>query len=423
MSRTTTLLFCMLWMACAAQNEKLTLNNPIGDSTIQRYISKYHQPLVLDFFASDCSVCFKMMPKIKKLQQDFQGRLQFVLVGLKDDRIKDLYDQFERKWNLRFPVIYDSILNKRAGMKFYPFYVWIDANGIIRAITGLEEVTRENLERFYQTNSVVISAKRPSYSFDPAKPLFLSDNGGPDSSLSYQFVFGNFYQGQPFYLPPSIDYFKNSSKFEALGTTIDDLYNYVYHIKRSWTVESALYGRVAANVVIESADSTFKKAAEGARYCISIAFKDTANIYDRLRATLKTQLDNYFGWESHLEVRKMPCWYLEAAPAAKTILRSKGGTVQKQTSHGGVRLVNQPITVLIESMFAENQLQPPILDRTGIDFNIDINLDAIMFDISDIHKALMKYGLNLVKGERDMQVIVLRPVNKNVAVSSFTATF
>jgi hypothetical protein len=261
------------------------------------------------------------------------------------------------------------------------------------------------------------------YHFDPDKPFFKDNNGGPDTSLCYQFSFANWYKGQPLYLPPSIYYFKNSPKFQVLGASIRDLYHYAYYGYRWWNSTSEYYGIVWPEVLVDKGNDSLIKLDMRSRYCISLELKDTSAFHFHLQRTIKDELDHLFACQSVLEIRRMPCWFLQATDSAKIKLRTGGGEPKQNFTHAGISLINQPLSVLLETLFINNQMQPPFIDQTGIDFKIDLKLEAIMFDIKDVQKALLKQGLRLIRGEREMNVIVLKPKNKNVAANCFTATF
>jgi len=53
------------------------------------------------------------------------------------------------------------------------------------------------------------------------------------------------------------------------------------------------------------------------------------------------------------------------------------------------------------------------LDETGISGNIDITLDCIMNDLDDLKRGLQVNGLDLVKGEKEMQVVVIQDGGEN----------
>ncbi len=70
--------------------------------------NKEGRSFVIDFFSSSCVVCFQNLPKVKKLQQQFNNKIQFVLWGYEDGDIQSVYEKFQKKLNLDLPVLFDS---------------------------------------------------------------------------------------------------------------------------------------------------------------------------------------------------------------------------------------------------------------------------------------------------------------------------
>ena len=124
---------------------------------------------------------------------------------------------------------------------------------------------------------------------------------------------------------------------------------------------------------------------------------------------LQRELHNWFNYEIKLEIRKMPYWKLIASEKAKINLPTKvHKSFYQGIPHVGFKAKNYPLKNLIVQLWANNQGEPPFIDETGIKGNIDISLDCVLTNLDDVKKALGKYGLNLIKGEKDMKVIVIR---------------
>ena len=123
---------------------------------------------------------------------------------------------------------------------------------------------------------------------------------------------------------------------------------------------------------------------------------------------MQRDLTNYFNKTATVEWRKMPCWKIIAENNTGNICKTKGGEPEWEGSFSGFRLQNQPMNSLLVEIWGFFQTEPVFIDETGINYNIDLKIDAVMTDIHDIQKELQKYGLNLVKGEKEMKVIVVR---------------
>jgi hypothetical protein len=67
-----------------------------------------------------------------------------------------------------------------------------------------------------------------------------------------------------------------------------------------------------------------------------------------------------------------------------------------------------PVSALINNIWGFNQDERTFLDETGIQGNIDLEMDCIWTDLNDVKKELRKNGLDLVKGEKKLKVLVIR---------------
>ena len=107
--------------------------------------------LVLDFWNEYCSACIASFPKINQLQKDFQGQVQFVLVGdIRSNvsnnnggaRVRNLYERCRKVQNLNLAVAYDSSLFQRLNISTCPYVVIIDQNSVVRGISYSINKTR-----------------------------------------------------------------------------------------------------------------------------------------------------------------------------------------------------------------------------------------------------------------------------------------
>lgn len=57
-------------------------------------------------------------------------------------------------------------------------------------------------------------------------------------------------------------------------------------------------------------------------------------------------------------------------------------------------------------------IDAPFIDKTGIEGNIDFELDAVFTDMKDVKRGLQKIGLDLVPGVKEMKVVVIRDAGK-----------
>lgn len=102
--------------------------------------------VVLEFWATWCAPCVEQIPHWNALAERFRDRpIQFVAVGSEDP---ETVSQFLEKrpmagWIGLDP---DGAVFKAYGVEGVPFTVLVDAKGVVRAITNLQDLTAAELE-------------------------------------------------------------------------------------------------------------------------------------------------------------------------------------------------------------------------------------------------------------------------------------
>lgn len=125
------------------------INHPEGKDTIA--LNDYRGKLIiLDFWATWCGSCVKAFPKLDSLNFSLKEDIQFVLVnsiegtGDSYEKVGTFISNLESAISLPF-VVNDKVLKQVFPRKFIPHYVWIGKEGVVRAITSSQEVTRDNI--------------------------------------------------------------------------------------------------------------------------------------------------------------------------------------------------------------------------------------------------------------------------------------
>lgn len=382
------------------------------------------QWLILDFWTTGCSSCVASFPKINRLQKAFKDRIRFILVGkTDDDRNKDirkLYERFREKQGLELAAAFNEPLFQRWEIHAVPRVVIVDPQGIVYAVTDGRDMDEAKLEALLAGNKPAFYAHK-AIDYDHEKPLLFDGNGGTPADLLYGSMLTTFRGGRQA-VTSSIEQGLRMSgtRFQATGLILDWLYNYAYFGRNDWFFGDPMYGNVAKRVIREVADETpFKHdfARMENLYSYSANLSPAHASVEQVQRMLRHDLAGYFGYTATVEKRRMPYWKLTATPEARRALKTRGEGKSTFSSAGGT-LVNVPISRLLAAIWGFHQLEPPFVDETGITGHVDITLDAILTDLDDVRRALRTQGLDLVMGEREMDVIVVRDAAQPSALSA-----
>ena len=387
--------------------------------------------LIVDFFTAGCSTCFASFPKLNKLAKEFEEKVQFILVGKEDGKIKSMYEKYRQHFNLDLAVTFDKEIFKQFGIHAVPYIVWIDPQGVVRAITG--KVTNKHLQMFLDGKDPFLSTSLNAYQKEKEgdklygwlnKPLFVEGNGGDGNSILYRS--GSILAKWKGVLGPSGGSFleRRDNMLQSTAISLSRLYRLAYADTTNFENPPNFdkrrpntYGEWWLHPVLEVSNTKPFHAEYITKtnlYNYSLIVPNEKVNEQYMQKLMQRDLQNYFGYDVKVETRKMPCWRIVTTKKIKRLQKTKGGDPFKGSfSNTGISVKNLSIDMLIGIIWGYHQREPPFINATGIDFNIDIEFDAIFDDLTDIKRALQENGLDLVKGEKEMNVIVIRdPINK-----------
>jgi thiol-disulfide isomerase/thioredoxin len=403
--------------------------------------------LFLDLWDRHCAGCIAVFPKYNDLQKKLGSKIQFVLVGRPDrsNRTQSLYEVFKNKEQLQLPCAFDGGFFTHYDINNSPYLIVIDPKGVVRGLTTFltEQDIKEflvgkypSLQRAYREHE-----KHVKLAFDPQVPLLVNANGGDDTDFLFRSMLVKYNPLLRVSFPVKIKdedsinlasetqsmYGKEQSisivnrKFEVIGASIDELYNYAYFGGlRGPSFGDSLYGRVWPRAVFQVTDSSLLRTddyfSDKNRFCYSLILPASIDTRGRRMKFMQQDLLNYFGYVGKFVIMKMPYWRLVATDEARIKLKTKGDTpyspVSDHEQHFSVLLKNQSISYLIYEYLPTHTNSMPFYNETGIQGNIDItlNFNTMLSNFWEIRQAFEKNGLDLVEGEKEMQVLVITEI-------------
>jgi thiol-disulfide isomerase/thioredoxin len=386
--------------------------------------------VILDFFNSGCVGCFRQMPKINDLKQKFGDNIEVFYVGLYDSKVEKVFERHRKAFNLQIPVVYDSILPWRFISVGYPEYLWIGEDGMIKAVTASEEVTEENLNAFvsgrpvrfldrtkiadYESLSAMM--QNPFQYFDSAsrQPRYKIDD---DTTCLFKSEFGSWnFEKHGNVRQREWDVFvtqgPNARKAIEISGDPESLYCAAYFGKYAIQPDDSFhYGKIYRTAILQGIDKGAFHSFRRYNYWYRLIDRRSQNINkEDLLKTMQSDLHKYFGYEVKVEERMMPCYKLVVTDRRKAArLKSKGGSPISKMSSAGGQFKNAPWKHFLNGLryYGNTPEEPTYIDETGIDYNVDMEIEAALQSPEDVNRALWKYGLGLVKGEKLMKVLVV----------------
>lgn len=371
------------------------------------------QYTILDFWDTGCGVCIKSFPKMSAMQKRFADKLNIILIG-KEEKNRDIaqfYEKFRLRDSLKLISAYDSVAFRKFVYLFVPHVIWIDKEGIIKAISSSSDVTTENIEKFI--NDEYFSFTDISYQayitpkIDLSKPLLIDGNGGEDTAYIFRSLLSEWSPatGRGQWRGIDIGLQLTPDLYQITGASPIILYRTAY-----W----GNYGRsenknVHPNIIFNVSDSaSFMESA----YNYSVQFPKGKGNKQKVMASMQQDLRNAFGYDAQFRERMMPVLKLVVVDKAKTEkLNPSTSEVKFQWNDESKDNFFENLTIteilpgLGKRLLAKLNFGVHIEDETGITQKVSLKVKAFSDDYEGIRRELKKYGLDLVVAEKEFKVL------------------
>lgn len=400
--------------------------------------------LILDFWAMNCSSCIASFPEVSTTQSLLRDSLQYLMITYDDPKKENrtIYNRYHKNLKLNMPCAFDGTtpdngIFNQFNIAFLPHAVVIDPKGIVRAVTSKVNIIK--LKDLMAGRPVTFrkpsfAREKPDYvpvKYDRSRPLGVNNNVLADSDFIYRSQLSPWKPGYPvdgdeqFIYPTVWDkVYHNKGRFQTLGCPLEYIYWIAYTGRMPTQIDgrnglSNLVGEIWPKPLLEIKDSSLFEhdSATGKNlFCYSMVVPREKATEALMKDVMQNDLRHYFGYHVVIEERDMPYLRMIAKEGAAAMLQSRM-TVDTivATSKGswqGAEYKNIPfkdffrLVKIYIGLSDANDM--PVIDETGIEGNIAINVEWFKNDINSVRKALQKYGLDIVRGEKRMKVLVIK---------------
>ena len=379
----------------------------------------------IDFWFAGCVSCIASFPKINKINNHFDGKINYILVGLNNKYnkdIKELYSEFQQRQNLQLISAFDSVLVEKWKITSMPHILVVDPKGIVRAITNGSDLEIDKVQSLINGENPKLHDKtRQRKLFDDFSAKSL------DTNLIYRSQLYKWKDEYGTYAP--IDVFVNLNNptvpikgYHIGGASLSTLY-FIAHLglePSSLSFKDTLYGKAYPKILLSIRDSSLFKFnpqptyfAEGFyNYSLIVQPKKATKSY--LMQIMQNDLKSNFGYNVSIERRLVDVWCLisDKREATRRLATKGGRAFSSDSTLGagamGFTIRNQPIKSLLSRIaFYHSNYSPPFFDDSEIKANIDITITANMLNLNEIKSSLQKNGLDLVLRKKELLVLIV----------------
>lgn len=395
------------------------VNHPEGKETIT--LREYKDKLIiLDFWATWCSPCVAMLPKMDSLQKKFEQQIQVLPVTYQTaEEIAPFLEKYARRKgvNIDLPKIVD---NKNLKPYFnhatIPHYVWIK-EGVVKAITDQHEVTGKRI-------SELLNQKLFSMNTKTETPLLGYPSG--EVSLS-EFLavmkperIGDFFfrSSLSHYIPglsSEVNFSRPTDTNPSFRITLNNLpllrlYQFAYGEGKDFTNLSTISVETSDSLLLMPSRSLkeFRTWIQNHTYCYELvlpeSFAETA--FEIFRRDLSVFFPKY---QATIEEKTLTVLALEKQEGTQVQI-SEAPSFKESFDGFIFQFEGAPPSLFVKGLNSIylSDAGLPIIDMTDIDYKIDLRLEANPGNIEELNKALHAYGFSLTRKQAPVQLLVIR---------------
>lgn len=371
--------------------------------------------LIIDFWATWCGPCVGMLPKMEKLQQQFQGKLQFLSVSYQPTSLVKsfLAQRYPKQLAQLLFVNSDRQLHRLLPHVYLPHYVWIDQNGIVRAITDHESVDATHIEQMLKGQFQNFEVKHDTKLAIDQQKLLLDQKASifQNSLIGYSYFSGyieGLNAGYTIY-PTDV---QKGKRFTATNLTLMNLFAIAYRDYGNFGYKNMVFDvKDSSQLSLGIPKAELKNWAKQHSYCFEMVVAPEQGKIQLFYANMRRLLGIYFPkYQANITYRQQPCLALVRTSDVIKFAKPTDSTSFLKVDAQHLQIQNQHFMQLLRPLatYYLQQVQLPIIDETNYTGPISLSLRAKLTDIASINEALKAYDLALVEKIGSCPVIIIR---------------
>jgi len=372
--------------------------------------------ILLDFWNVYCAGCIKAFPKLEKLQREFDGDLQVLLVTTdSEDKVKSLFSRAEAA-RTSLPIIYaDTTFSNVFPLKI-PHHAWLDSGMRLLAVATPDGATRDNL-------TAILSGDEPIFAKAAFRPDFLPNTPLIKSNVSDLNEDGVQYSFFSRYIP-GISYRRGIAVDSLSGDTVRmSFYNTapIDLIRMAWGGFAdndntfGLPGNLSKIFFETERKRDFVPPSSGGvsnwyqKNSLCYEIMESSGVREDIRQRMKKDLNAYLGIDVRQEVRQVKCLKLVKTSEENTF-KTDGGMRGVFSDNASNMLKFRKITakqvVRNLAVFLPDEI---IVDGTKYDGLLDLDISRnYRGSLIKTRSALNKYGLDLRETVEEISIWVIK---------------
>lgn len=359
------------------------LNAPVKSVTL-------HQPgdnkiYILNFWGTWCSPCLPEMDNLAKLQDANPNSIR--IIGISDEVPSRLQSYLKKKpsklWLASDPTFF---LYKVFAFSYVGQSAIIDRGKIV-ALVRTDSINQVMINKLVRHQTVNSSAE-----INQAKVNNNADIFAVDTTLNESFTVRSYMIGQP---GMAKKYLQHNAYKDRRITFINGCMTYMFKEAYGMKSEKQVVYEVKEK---EVCDFDNKQTL----YCLDLLVKPAEK--DSLLVILQKRLNQVLPIKARIEYRDMPVYALinKQFTLPESTKKASGYGFSGQGYEGEAVTLSD-----FADNYLSNEMDLPVIDKTGLNKKYDIKTVVELRNRDGIIKSIQNIGLDLVKKEKKMKVLIL----------------
>lgn len=405
----------------------LELNKIDNYSQSNIKLSELNQKLIIfDFWATWCGPCVAKIPLMDSIMKALPNDMLFLSVSDEPkEKVQSFLEKKEKDMGTKLiipSIADDNNLSKLFPHYFVPHYVWIKLpERKVIAITRGEEIDFEKIKsvlvNFENAKSIPkkIDKVLDYQNSEPLLPYIVQNDSIRTNGVNQYSFFTGYIPDLTGGMYTTFDRqeFKNDKSIRVVmkNVSIDMLVAWAFGKGKRFFQDASkiLDVKEPAKISPNNSPEKYRDWRIKNSHCYEI--KTHKSNKDIIFDLMQKDIEEYFvDYKFCIEERVMDCMVLISTGDNK-IIKSKGGESKMSPSPLLYQVQNVPMEDLIITLQFYHHLASPfiIVDKSGIDFNIDMDIQPKSFkDFEEINKQLKKYNLKFIRKSEKVEVIVFK---------------
>ncbi len=416
-----------------------TIRNLVNYQTASTRISEFHgKTIILDFFNTHCIPCIHSLKKLDSIQREHNSNLKILMVSYESK--KEIIDCLNknRLQNISLTFITgDSLIHRYVNNPYYPYFVIIDDSGKIKALTDYASMTKENISKYLAGKPVqfryVVNEHKKLANYN--KPLLIDSNNVDANKIIFHTVFTKWMEGIRGGGVRANRYKENPeicAKITGTNVGLITLYQFAYGSFDELGFGEITFGRrnklfddvnplpstkikLAVTDIAKFTPDMLHIEEWSRQNCFSYDITVPPFLKDSVLTMMQQDLNRFLPYTATMKEIKTKCLVLRRINKTEK-LETAGGERKFEVTPNYIIAANAPFSYLfweLQQRFLTmkyptfKEAQYPLVDETGIQGNIDMEIHTTIMDPVSLGKELRRYGLDLIEEERTVKMLVI----------------